>query len=254
MNITQEHVGIIILAAGKGTRMKSDRAKVLHEICGRSMISHVVQTAEKIAGKNIIVVVGHQGNAVKQDIIPHYTVSFADQNEQLGTGHAVMCALPHVDTNLQHIIILCGDVPLISDTTIKNLIENHLKNDLDISLLAVDMENPTGYGRILTDNNNHVTGIVEEADATLDQKNIKTINSGIYCVGRQCLSELLAEIKPNNKQGEYYLTDIISIGVERNKKIGLTRSDNYREIIGINDVKTLEHVEALMNAQAGKIS
>ncbi len=168
------NIAIIILAAGQGTRMKSDKAKVLHEIMGRAMISYVVATAAKVAGSNVILVIGHQADKVKATARAEGAeVAFAIQKQQLGTGHAVLCALPHLPDETQEVIILCGDVPLLSAETIRSLRDDHTRAARDISILAVQVDNPTGYGRILMDHDRKLVGIVEEADATPPQKEIK---------------------------------------------------------------------------------
>jgi len=250
----KNEIGVIILAAGKGTRMKSDKAKVLHEILERPMISYVAETAVNIANENVIVVVGHQAENVRKVVEKDYKIAFAIQSEQLGTGHAVMCALPYLNNNVKCVVVLCGDVPLISCKTIENLIQKHKDEKCDISLLAVEIENPAGYGRIILDVHGKVSNIVEEADATPEQKKIKVINAGIYCIDTECLKLLLKDILPNNAQGEYYLTDIIEVGNLQNKKIGLSISKEQDEIIGINDVKALQVVENIMRERSGKIS
>lgn len=253
MGINVNDTGIVILAAGKGTRMKSDKAKVLHEICGRPMISYVVDTSVKIAEENIVVVIGHQAEKVKEVVAKEFSVNFAIQAEQLGTGHAVMCALPYLPDHVKHVIILCGDVPLISPVTINMLIER-LKNDrCNISMLAVEIENPTGYGRVIVNGNGNVTSIVEEADSNAEEKKIRIINAGIYCVEKKYLEQSLNRIKADNAQGEYYLTDIIELGNKDGKRIGLIIGDDPDEVIGINDKKNLSLVEEIMKDRSSKI-
>jgi len=184
-------VAVIILAAGLGTRMKSDKAKVLHEILGKAMVLYVVKTAKKVAGNNVILVIGNQAEKVREIVSEEYEAVFALQKEQLGTGHAVSCALPSLTGQIEHVLILCGDVPLIRANTLTRFTDDHLTAKRDISLLAVRIDDPAGYGRILTDENMNLTGIVEEADATEEQKKIKTINTGIYCVRKQFLTDVL---------------------------------------------------------------
>ena len=146
-------------------------------------------------------------------------------------------------------VILCGDVPLILPETIKGLVKEHLDSRRDISLLAVELENPAGYGRILLDANRQLIGIIEESDATVEQKQINLINSGIYCVRKEFLSVALPNINPNNAQGEIYLTDIISIGYKCSKNMGLMIGDNYQQILGINTWEDLKAVEAILRAR-----
>jgi len=249
------NIAIIILAAGKGTRMKSDKAKVLHEIMGRPMISFVVETATGVAGSNVILVIGHQADKVKALVDAEDTdITCAIQKEQLGTGHAVLSALPHLPENIQEVIILCGDVPLLSATTIQSLRDDHIQAARDISLLAVTVDKPTGYGRIIMDHDRNLVGIVEEADASAMQKEIKLINSGIYCVSRDYLADALARIKPDNAQGEFYLTDIIAIGYQGGKRVGVMVSADADETIGVNTIEDLQAAETIMRSRQSEIA
>ena len=250
----RKNVAVIILAAGMGTRMKSDKAKVLHEIQGRAMILYVVETARKIAGNNLIVVIGHQAEEVRAIVSDTAELLFAYQEQQLGTGHAVLCALPKIPKHCDHVIILCGDVPLILPETIAALVENHLEVRRDVSLLAVEMDNPFGYGRILLDSNRQISAIIEEADADADQKLIKLINSGIYCIDKSFLSEALPEIRADNAQGELYLTDILSIGYQEKKNMGVVVGTNCQQLIGINTCQDLATVDAVMKSRSRIIS
>jgi len=242
-------VSIIILAAGLGTRMKSDMAKVLHKITGKPMISHVIAAACDVAGEDVIVVVGHQADRVREACLKVNPVSFAWQKEQRGTGHAVLCALPEVPETTENIIILCGDVPLLKAGTIRALLAEHINKHRDLTLLAVDLEDPTGYGRVVINANRELTRIVEEADATADEKNISTVNSGIYCVSKAFLSASLQKITPDNAQGELYLTDIIGLGYSLGKHIGVLVGSNPEEVSGINTPADLKVVETLMAAR-----
>lgn len=245
----ENNVAVVILAAGLGTRMKSDKAKVLHEVQGKPLILYVVETARKIAGDDVVVVIGNQARIVREIVSETAELHFAYQEKQLGTGHAVLCALPHIPEHCDHVVILCGDVPLILPETINGLIEEHCDMQRDISLLAVELENPAGYGRVLLDANKQIVGIIEEADATVEQRQIKLINSGIYCVRKEFLSEALPNINPNNAQGEIYLTDIISIGYQNYKNMGLMVGDNCQQILGINTCEDLKVVDAIVKAR-----
>lgn len=244
-----ENISIIILAAGLGTRMKSNMAKVLHEIVGKPMISYVLVSACDVAGKDVIVVVGHEADRVKNACLKVNLVSFAFQKEQRGTGHAVLCAMPEIPETAENVIILCGDVPLLKAETIRALLADHIKENRDLSLLAVELEDPTGYGRIVINTNRELTRIVEEADATDDEKNISIVNSGIYCVSKAFLSESLQKITPDNSQGEFYLTDIIGVGYAMGKQIGVLLGPNPEEVSGVNTAADLKAVETLMNAR-----
>lgn len=246
----KENVAVIILAAGKGTRMKSDKAKVLHEVTDQPMIQYVVEAARIVAGANVIVVVGHQGQKVRQCLSGTGDLIFAHQNKQLGTAHAVLCALPHIPDQCEEVVILCGDVPLIQSETIINLVEDHLDNTRDISLLAVELDNPQGYGRVVLDKNRAVTAIIEEADATAAQKTINLINTGIYCIKKAFLLDALPKIKSDNAQGELYLTDVMAIGYQDKRKIGVQVGTDDQQILGVNTCQDLEMVEEIMKNRA----
>lgn len=247
-------VAVVILAAGMGTRMKSDKAKVMHEIQGRPMILYVVETAKEVAGDNVVMVVGNQAGIVRDTLSQIAALRYAYQEKQLGTGHAVLCALPYIPAHCEHVVILCGDVPLILPKTIKRLVAEHFDHRRDISLLGVELENPAGYGRIMLDTNQQVIGIKEEADASEEQKKIKLINSGIYCVRKEFLTDSLPKIQSNNAQKEIYLTDIIAIGYETQKKMGLMVGSDRQEILGINTCEDLAIVDAIMQARLRNIS
>ena len=239
-------IAVVILAAGLGTRMKSNKAKVLHKVCGQPMINYVTEAAQKLAGNNVVLVVGHQADQVRQTVSKLGSFSFALQQEQLGTGHAVLCALPQIPEYCEEVVILCGDVPLIKADTVMQLVKSHTDEKRDVSVLAVALDDPTGYGRIVLDENNRVQAIVEESDATAEQKAITLINSGIFCVKREFLLWAVPQIKSDNMQGEIYLTDIVEIAYAGNKHIGVTVGGNKFEVTGINSVQELKRVERVM--------
>lgn len=241
-----ENIAVIILAAGLGTRMKSQKAKVLHQVLGQPMILYVVDTATQVAGKDVILVVGHQVDQVRIVVSEHALAEYAYQERQLGTGHAVLCALPQVPAHSEHIVILCGDVPMITAETIRNLVDDHLDCERDITVLAVEIDKPAGYGRVLINADNQVTGIVEEADATDEEKKIRLINTGIYCVKKAFLAESLQKIDTDNAQGELYLTDIIAVGHREKKAVGALLAADEHEFYGINSKEDLGIVEGLM--------
>jgi len=243
-------IAVVILAAGLGTRMKSNKAKVLHEVCGQPMINYVAETARKIAGDNVVLVVGNQAEKVRQTVSKLGAFSFAYQKEQLGTGHAVGCALPHIPDHCREVVILCGDVPLIKADTVSALIKSHADEKRDISVLAVELEDPTGYGRILLDENRRVQGIVEESDTTAQQKCIRLINTGIFCVKKDLLIQTVPRIKSDNAQGEIYFTDIVEIAYIEKKHIGVAVGGKHLEVTGINTIAELKKVErAIKNPQ-----
>ncbi len=238
-------IGIVILAAGKGTRMKSDMPKVLHMVAGKSMVTHVIETAKKITLDNIHVVVGHKSQDVKDVINRYCRVNFVEQKQLIGTGDAVKSAIPEIISSIKDILVLCGDVPLIQEKTIKNLIDQHKQNYAKISVLAVDLDDPTGYGRIVLDDQNSMLCIREETDANADEKKIKKINTGIYCFEKNFLVSALDKIRPDNSQAEYYLTDVVEIAQKKHEKIVVVTMNDYRQVIGVNTTKELNRVENL---------
>lgn len=250
----RDKIAVIVLAAGLGTRMKSNKAKVLHEILGKPMIFYVMDTARKIAGDNVIVVVGNQAEKVKTIVSKNWEALFAVQEKQLGTGHAAQCAFPYLPDSIEQVIILYGDVPLLTCDTVNQLLEDHLNAKRHISILAVEVENPKGYGRVLFDQKRHVYGIIEESDATETQKRIKIVNTGIYCVEKNFLLNSVSKIEPNNAQGEFYLTDIIKIGYEEGKIIGALIGKDSEEFIGVNNPDELTLAGEIMQSRSGNIT
>jgi len=248
MTGTIENTGVVILAAGKGTRMRSNRAKVLHELNNRPMIHYVLQTALTIAAPGQVhVVVGHQADEVQQAVARDFDTGFVTQAEQLGTGHAVQCALPHLAARVAHVVILCGDVPLLTPTTLEGLLSRHVQSSNDITLLAVQLSDPTGYGRVLLDGHGNLQAIVEEADADERQRKINLINSGIYCIRKAILDDVLGQVKDDNAQQEFYLTDIIGIGRRRGLQLGVEIGQDAQEVMGINTRAELDRAEQLLH-------
>ncbi|ULJ62711.1 bifunctional UDP-N-acetylglucosamine diphosphorylase/glucosamine-1-phosphate N-acetyltransferase GlmU [Wielerella bovis] len=197
---------IIILAAGKGTRMYSKMPKVLHQIGGKSMLEHVMDTAAQLNPQSVNVVIGHGKEQVLARLA-HKNVNWVEQTEQLGTGHAVKSALPHIPQT-GRTLVLYGDVPLIDTATLQQLLDTAGE---EVGLLTDILDNPTGYGRIIRNQNNQVTAIVEEKDANAEQKNIREINTGIFVLPNNKLAGWLNALNANNAQGEYYLTDVIGL-------------------------------------------
>lgn len=251
MKMESNDVGVVILAAGKGTRMKSDIAKVLHKVGGKCMIVHVIECARKIARDNVHVVVGHQAHEVKRKINKFFKVKFAMQEQLLGTGDAVKAAIPGLKPSIKDVVVLCGDVPLIQESTLKNMVDGHKKNQAKVSVLATDVDDPKGYGRIVLDEQNNMICIKEEADASETEKKIKKINTGIYCFDKKLLISVIAELKPDNSQKEYYLTDVIEIAQKRHEKILVITMDDPGQVIGVNTLEELEKAEYLIQ-QRGK--
>jgi UDP-N-acetylglucosamine diphosphorylase/glucosamine-1-phosphate N-acetyltransferase len=247
-------LAVVILAAGLGKRMKSNRAKVLHEVLGKPMVVYVVEAAIPVARKAVVVVVGNQAEEVRRVVACRAEVIFALQDQQLGTGHAVKCALPHLPSMCEDVMVLCGDVPLITTATLKALADEHIQSERDITLLAVDLDHPHGYGRILLSPDGHVSGIVEEADASQEQRAIRTINSGIYCINRFFLEEALPRLTNANAQGEYYLTDIVRIGYESGRNVGAAWALYPNEILGVNTPQDLARVEEILEKRTADMA
>lgn len=242
----------VILAAGKGKRMKNpDKSKVMFELKGKPMIQYVVELALKIHSEKIILIVGHQKQSVMDFIKSAFAgdmdkISFASQDEQLGTGHAVTQTKPALENFNGDTLILSGDVPLLRYETVEDFINFHNENKFDASLLSAKFENPFGYGRIVRDENEKFIDIVEEKDADENIKKIDEINSGIYIIDNQNLFKALKTIKTDNAQSEYYLTDIFNYFKEKNMKIGAVPTENNIEITGVNTVEQLEEMEKMM--------
>lgn len=234
----EEYVMTIIMAAGKGTRMKSNKSKLVHEIYGKPLVRRVVELAEKIGSSEIVAVVGHLREQV-QEVLGD-SVKYAYQDELLGTGHAVMQARKYLEGKKGKVVILYGDVPIIRPETLQNLISKSIKNKEYATLLTAKYENPTGYGRIIRDEGGNIKAIVEEKDADDEQKKIKEINSGIYCFDIEELLKALRKVNNDNAQGEYYLTDVIKIMNDDGLKTGAVIVEDNTEILGVNDRSQLE--------------
>ncbi len=233
-------LSVIILAAGAGTRMRSVKPKVLHRLAGIPMVEHVYNTSKSLGAKQVQVVYGHGGDLLKQQC-QHFNVEWALQAEQLGTAHAVQQASPNINGD-DVALILYGDVPLIKTETLETLIKNVSANN--VSLLTVELDDPTGYGRIVREHGK-VISIVEHKDATEDVKVIKEVNTGILAVNAAYLTACLNKIDNNNVQGEYYLTDIIALAVEDGNEVYTTQVEHSYEVEGVNDRKQLARLERI---------
>ena len=232
----------LILAAGQGTRMKSDLAKVLHPLCGKPLVEHVVRSAQTTGVARTVVIVGHQAEQVKESL-KGLNVEFVLQAEQKGTGHAVMQALPIIEKFAGELLVLYGDVPLIKPATIVSLLKRHREERNACTMLTTIIDQPGGYGRVIRDAGGFVTKIVEARDASPEELAVKEINPAIYAFENQRLVEALGLLKPNNKQGEYYLTDVIGIFKGQGKKIAAQVVEDSREVLGINTPEELAECE-----------
>lgn len=230
----------VVLAAGKGTRMKSETPKVLHEIFNKPLVSRVLDAVIEAGSKENITVVGHKAEEVEKYLSQNYESAICVlQKEQLGTGHALKTASEKLENFKGNVLVVCGDTPLITGKTLKDFVEFHNQSNADITVMSAFFDNPKGYGRIVRDNNNNVLKIVEEKDADDEVKKIKEINAGIYCFNWESVGYGINEIKNNNAQNEYYLTDLIKWGVSRSKKVSPYVLESSDEIFGINSKKHL---------------
>ncbi len=223
----------VILAAGKGTRMKSDLPKVLHDIEGKPLLSYVLDAAKGAGAEKIIVIIGHQAQMVRERFADCGCV-FVKQEPQLGTGHAVLQAKKELNNYNGLTLILCGDVPLLKPETIKNLIKEHVQTDSCLTVLTTLVPDAHGYGRIVKDKKGDIEKIVEQLDATEDEKKISEINTGIYCVNTPFLLSALEKIENKNNKQEYYLTDIVEIARRECRKAHACVTNDYIEVMGIN--------------------
>lgn len=241
-------LAVVILAAGKGTRMKSALPKVLHPIAGRPMVQHVVDAAAALSPANTVVVYGHGGERVREAVSGE-RLRWAEQAEQLGTGHAVAQALPHLNEDV--VLVLYGDVPLIRPETLRDFVAR--VNDRSLALMTLELEDPAGYGRIVRDDQGQVTRIVEQKDASDDEKRIREINTGILACSRRFLNDSLPGLSNRNAQGEYYLTDLIAMAVDAGMEVVTEQPQHAWEVDGVNDrvqLARLERVYQRVRAEA----
>lgn len=236
---------IVILAAGRGTRMHSSLAKVLHPVAGLPMIVRLAREIKPVAVRKTVVVVGYQAERVRS-VLSDTDLSFAVQEEQLGTGHAVLCALPEIPSSCSQVLVLYGDTPLITRKTLEDFMAHHMANRSTLTVLGVHLDNPAGYGRILLSGDGALTGIVEERDATAEEKSIQLVNTGIYCFDRLFLEETLPFLSPDNDQGEFYLTDLVATAVKRGDPVICSRAKASEEVMGINSPEELARAEEVL--------
>ena len=243
----ENNVMAIILAAGKGTRMKSKKSKLVQKIYGKEIVKRAVENAQKAGVKDIVAVVGYMKEEVMNVLGDN--VKYAFQEEMLGTGHAVIQAKEYLKNKKGKVLVLNGDVPLLRPETINKLLEKSTENKEYATLLTAIYDNPRGYGRIIRDEGGNISAIVEEKDTTEEQKLIKEINAGIYCFDIVELLSALEEIKPNNAQGEYYITDVIEIMNKKGLKTGAVVVEDNTEILGINDRIQLEMLTKVLQVR-----
>jgi len=243
-------LSVIILAAGQGSRMKSNRPKVLHQVAGKSMLQHVVDTSKQLNPDQVIVVIGHHSELVLEQM-QNQNLNFVEQTEQLGTGHAVQQCLSKIkDKN--DVLVLYGDVPLISLATLKSLLKEG--ENQTVNILSFIAKDSTGYGRIVRDQNGSVCAIVEEKDANETEKQIKESNSGILLISGQHLNLLLDQLNNDNAQQEYYLTDVVKHAVEKSLPVNASICNCEEEVLGVNNQAQLANIEKIYRRiRAGKL-
>ena len=251
MSVTRP-AAVVVLAAGEGTRMRSATPKVLHEICGRSLLGHAVTAARSLQPERLVVVVGHG----RDDVVPHLELIDAGaevtvQEQQLGTAHAVQVALAGL-TAPEHplrgtVVVTSADVPLLTDATLATLVASHERANNAVTVLTALVPDPTGYGRILRDATGEVLGNAEHRDATPEQLAVGEINSGIYAFDAETLITALGVVGEDNAQGERYLPDVLAIARTAGQRVGAVRVDDHREVLGVNDRVQLADVRRLMN-------
>ena len=241
----------LILAAGQGTRIKSDIPKVLHKVCGKEMVNHVIDNMRKASIEDVNVIIGKGAELVKKETESR-KVSYSLQEEQLGTGHAVKCAAEFLKGKKGTVLIFAGDAPLTKETTIKELIKYHEENNNSATLLSALVEDPTGYGRIIRDENGQVLKIVEHKDCNEEELKVNEMNAAMYCFDIEDLINALEKISNDNVQGEYYLTDAIGIVKEEGKKVGAVVTD-YEDTIGVNSRAQLAEAEEILRNRINRI-
>lgn len=238
----------VILAAGKGTRMKSvSTPKVLHEIMGKTLLGYVLDNVKNFVSEEFVIV-GHHAQDVENFVKNNYdNAKTVLQSPQLGTGHAVSMVCPKLENYDGLVLILCGDTPLVREETLKDFVEFHKSQNSDLTVMSTIFEDPTNYGRIIRETDNSLKCIVEEKDATSEQKAVKEVNAGIYCLNWGKIKSAFGQLKSNNAQGEYYLTDIISWGKAQNLNVNAYILQNSDEIYGINSRLNLAQAAKMMN-------
>ena len=244
-------VGVIILAAGLGRRMKSSLPKVMHSLSGKPLFLHVLTTARRLKPDKVAIIIGHGAEAVKQ-AYRNDDVKWVVQEQQLGTGHAVLCAKNSFGEFAGDILILSGDVPLISERTLNAIIHLHRKRNASLTLLTALLREPRGYGRVLRHADGSIAGIVEEQDATDAQQQIEEVNAGIYVASAPFLFSALGKVKNHNEQGEYYLPDTVAIALKQGERVATVKVDDAREVMGINTREELAQMEKTLQERINR--
>lgn len=249
----KENVCAVVLAAGKGTRMKSDLPKVATLLENKPLVVHVVETLKSLNINRIIIVVGFKKEVVMDILKGFEGVEFVEQKEQLGTGHALLCAEPILDSFHGKVLVCCGDVPLISANSFESLLQEHSAHQYSVTVLSAQFENPKGYGRLIRNSTHQLERIVEEKDASEEEKKVTEINTGTYVFESPSVFSNLKTIGTNNAQNEYYLPDLVTIYNKNGYKTGAFVLSNALESTGINSQEDLAYVHSLIKEGKVKI-
>jgi UDP-N-acetylglucosamine diphosphorylase/glucosamine-1-phosphate N-acetyltransferase len=243
------NLAIVVLAAGKGTRMESDLAKVLHPLCGKPLVHWVLEAVAPLQAQQTVVVVGHQAEVVEAAVRDKFPNSaFAVQSPMLGTGHAVQCAQSQLPDNDGDVIVLCGDAPLVQSSTLHQLVQMRRDNNSAATMMVAQAADPGSYGRVLVDDQNRVSRIVEAKDASPEELAVKTVNAGTYCFEGAALWHYLSKLNNNNKSGEFYLTDVIGFMNDDGKRVDAVVVDE-REMTGVNTRAQLQELEEQLRSE-----
>ena len=244
-------LGVIILAAGEGKRMKSGRPKVVHSLGGKPLLAYVLETARRLKPKKLAVVVGHGAEEVKKEC-GDSAITWVHQEKQLGTGHAVGCTGKIFEGFSGEVLILSGDVPLISKASLLGLLRCHREQNAVLTFVSASLAEPAGYGRVLRDDKGSLLGIVEERDASEKEKQIREINAGIYAASARFLFDALKGLSNRNQQGEYYLPDVVGVALKNGQTVGTVHAEDPREILGINSREELAFMERTLQERINR--
>jgi bifunctional UDP-N-acetylglucosamine pyrophosphorylase/glucosamine-1-phosphate N-acetyltransferase len=238
----------VILAAGKGKRMNSDLPKVLLPLGGKPMVEYVIETARQIGSERIILVVGHKWEQAR-NLLKHLKVEFVVQEEQLGTGHAVLQTKELLSDYRGDVLILCGDVPLLRTETLKRLLSEHRAKKVAATVLTAMFDNPTGYGRVVRSESGQVQKIVEDKDASAEEKRVREINTGTFCFDRVALFSVLGQVTNDNEQGEYYLTDTVKLLLNQKRTVWAVEAEDPSETVGINSNQEFQKAKEILSSR-----
>ncbi|MEK7334957.1 MAG: bifunctional UDP-N-acetylglucosamine diphosphorylase/glucosamine-1-phosphate N-acetyltransferase GlmU, partial [Candidatus Binatota bacterium] len=244
-------LGVIILAAGEGKRMKSGRPKVVHSLGGKPLLAYVLETARRLKPKKLAVVVGHGAEEVKKEC-GDSAITWVHQEKQLGTGHAVGCTGKIFEGFSGEVLILSGDVPIISKESLLGLLRCHREQNAVLTFVSASLAEPAGYGRVLRDDKGSLLGIVEERDASEKEKQIREINAGIYAASARFLFDALKGLSNRNQQGEYYLPDVVEMALKNGQTVGTVHAEDAREILGINTREELAFMERTLQERINR--